>query len=270
MDSPSVTSRFRRERVLITVKTYPTPHARHHESVCTAGINEAGEWRRLWPIPFRFLEKERQFRRYEWIEVDIRKQTGDPRRESHVVDPDSIRRAGDFVRAGRHWQARRNLLVPHAVASIEHLQDLLHADGTSMGFLRPKTYHDLKLSWHKESKWSPLQAAQTRQQTLLASARPLEELPFRLKLHYTCDDKRCRDHKQNITDWEVGALFFKLQASGRDIRAAAEETRDVFARFFTDSHDTWLFVGTLGPVKPTFIVTGAFYPKAERQARLFE
>ena len=87
MDSPSATSRFWRERVLIPVKTYPTPHARHHESVCTAGINEAGEWRRLWPILFRFLEKERQFRRYEWIEVDIRKQTGDPRRESHVVDP---------------------------------------------------------------------------------------------------------------------------------------------------------------------------------------
>jgi len=37
-----------------------------------------------------------------------------------------------------------------------------------------------------------------------------------------------------------------------------------------DAYDRWLFVGTLGPAKPSFIVTGLFYPKAERQARLFE
>ena len=45
---------------------------------------------------------------------------------------------------------------------------------------------------------------------------------------------------------------------------------EAFARFSTDAYDTWLFVGTLGPAKPTFIVTGLFYPKADRQARLFE
>jgi hypothetical protein len=32
---------------------------------------------------------------------------------------------------------------------------------------------------------------------------------------------------------------------------------------------TRLFVGTLGPAKPTFVVTGLFYPKADRQTRLF-
>ena len=100
MDLSSDTSRFWRERILITVKTYPTPHPTHHEAVCTAGINEAGEWRRLWPIPFRYLEKGRQFRRYEWIDVALRKQSGDPRPESHVVDPDTIVCDG-FVDASR-------------------------------------------------------------------------------------------------------------------------------------------------------------------------
>lgn len=270
MDLPSGTSRFWRERILVTVKTYPTPHPRHHEFVCTAGINEAGDWRRLWPIPFRYLRKERQFRRYEWVDVDIRKQTGDPRRESHVVDPDTLHRSGDFVDARHRWRARRGLLVPHAAASIEELQDRRRADGTSMGFLRPKTLRRLELVWQKRSSWSVEQRSQTRQQQLLASARPLQELPFRLQLHYSCDDSRCRGHRQNITDWEVGALFFKLRAAGRDIPRAAEETRSAFARFLSNEYDTWLFVGTLGPAKPTFIVTGLFYPKAERQARLFE
>src|SRR5665648_290504 len=132
MDLSSSTSRFWRERILITVKTYPTPHPTHHEAVYTAGINEAGEWRRLWPIPFRYLEKGRQFRRYEWIDVALRKQSGDPRPESHVVDPDTIVCDG-FVDASRHWGARRAILVPHAAASIEELQDRRTRDGTSMG-----------------------------------------------------------------------------------------------------------------------------------------
>jgi len=42
MDLSSDTSRFWREHVLITVKTYPAPHPKHHEAVCTAGINAAG------------------------------------------------------------------------------------------------------------------------------------------------------------------------------------------------------------------------------------
>jgi len=264
----SDTSRFWRERILITVKTYPTPHPKHHEAVCTAGINEAGQWRRLWPIPFRYLERDRQFRRYEWIDVALRKQSSDPRPESHVVDPDTIAR-GDFVDARAHWRARRAILAPHAVASIEELQDRRATDGTSMGFLQPKKVTRVELIWQKKSAWSVVQDAQTKQQQLLASARPLQELPFRLRLHYGCDDPRCRGHEQNITDWEVGALYFKLRHAGRDPHAAAEETRDAFERFFTDEYNTWLFVGTLGPVKPTFTVTGLFYPKADRQTRLF-
>ena len=109
MDLSSDTSRFWRDRILITVKTYPTPHPTHHEAVCTAGINAAGKWRRLWPIPFRYLEKGRQSRRYEWIDVALRKQSGDLRPESHVVDPDTIVRDG-FVDARRHWGARRAMV----------------------------------------------------------------------------------------------------------------------------------------------------------------
>ena len=190
-------------------------------------------------------------------------------RESHVIDPDTIVPDG-FIPAGRHWVARRAILVPHAAASIEELQNRRAMDGTSMGFLRPKSVARLELIWQQGSAWSVAQEAQTRQQQLLATARPLRELPFRLRLHYACDDTRCRGHQQNITDWEVGALYFKLRRAGRDARAAAEETRGVFERFFVEDHDTWLFVGTLGPAKPTFIVTGLFYPMADRQTRLFD
>ena len=37
------------EKVLITVLTYPHPSEKYEELVCTAGINESGEWVRLYP-----------------------------------------------------------------------------------------------------------------------------------------------------------------------------------------------------------------------------
>ncbi|MDF1814754.1 MAG: hypothetical protein P1V20_21290, partial [Verrucomicrobiales bacterium] len=44
-----------KERILITVKTYPTLSTKYAELVCTAGVNENGEWRRIYPIQFRQL-----------------------------------------------------------------------------------------------------------------------------------------------------------------------------------------------------------------------
>ena len=45
---------FVETNVLITVMTYPHPSQRHQELVCTAGITEAGEWVRLYPIDYRY------------------------------------------------------------------------------------------------------------------------------------------------------------------------------------------------------------------------
>lgn len=44
-----------RERVLITVKTYPTLSRKYGETVCTAGVREDGSWVRIYPVPFRRL-----------------------------------------------------------------------------------------------------------------------------------------------------------------------------------------------------------------------
>lgn len=60
-----------RERILITVKTYPTLSKKYGETVCTAGVREDGTWVRLYPIPFRRLDQEQQFKKYDWIECHV-------------------------------------------------------------------------------------------------------------------------------------------------------------------------------------------------------
>lgn len=59
------------ERVLITVKTYPTLSKKYGETVCTAGVRADGTWIRIYPVPFRRLEAEEQYRKFDWIETDF-------------------------------------------------------------------------------------------------------------------------------------------------------------------------------------------------------
>jgi hypothetical protein len=52
------------KRLLIVVKTYPVPAHKGVEVSCTAGVTREGDWIRLYPVPFRFLQQDQQFSRY--------------------------------------------------------------------------------------------------------------------------------------------------------------------------------------------------------------
>ena len=62
-----------KQRVLITVRTYPTPSAKSVEASCTAGVTADGQWIRLFPISYRLMAEERQFKKWQWIEVETLK-----------------------------------------------------------------------------------------------------------------------------------------------------------------------------------------------------
>lgn len=72
-----------KERILITVKTYPTLSRKYGETVCTAGVREDGSWVRVYPVPFRRLDEAEQYRKFDWLECDLVRSRKDPRPESH-------------------------------------------------------------------------------------------------------------------------------------------------------------------------------------------
>lgn len=61
-----------RERILVTVKTYPTLSRKYGETVCTAGVREDGSWVRIYPVPFRRLEEKQQYSKFDWLECGYR------------------------------------------------------------------------------------------------------------------------------------------------------------------------------------------------------
>ncbi len=59
---------FQKMNYFCIAKTYPVPSNKYIESTCTAGILEEPDGRRrlvrVYPMPFRYLEGEQQFPKY--------------------------------------------------------------------------------------------------------------------------------------------------------------------------------------------------------------
>ena len=109
------------ERILITVKAYPNPSKKYIETVCVAGITDTGQWRRLFPVPFRQLEDEQKFSKYRWISVKVRR-SNDPRPESYHIDANSIV-LQEHLDGKDKWTQRDAIIRPLVQPSIEVLRE---------------------------------------------------------------------------------------------------------------------------------------------------
>ena len=76
--------------MLVTVRTYPVPARKGFEVSCTGGVTSDGKWIRLFPVPYRFLDDDKRFKKYQWIDVDVKSARGDPRPESHNLNIEKI------------------------------------------------------------------------------------------------------------------------------------------------------------------------------------
>ena len=95
-------------RVLIAVKTYPTLSTKYDELVCTAGFREDGSWVRIYPIPFRTKNYNEQYRKYDWIEMDLVKNTADFRPESYrPASIDAEVRVAGHLDTTSNWKKRK-------------------------------------------------------------------------------------------------------------------------------------------------------------------
>jgi len=110
-------------KILITVKTYPTISTKYDELVCTAGFREDGSWIRLYPIQFRKRPYAEQYKKYQWIELDIIKNTKDTRPESFrpVSHDTPIQIVGAIPPDRNTWDERRKIVLRNVYTNLSTL-----------------------------------------------------------------------------------------------------------------------------------------------------
>ena len=254
-------------RVLITVKTYPIPSSKYDELVCTAGVTDTGNFVRLYPINFRDLPYDNQYKKYQWIEVMASKHTGrDKRKESYRPDSESIRTCGDPIKSNPgNWHNRNLYVLQNKAKSVEDLKERQKSDQTSLGIFKPKNVHDLAIQ-PDSSDWNPKFLAALKQGRIwedrTRSLKPPRKVPYKFMYKFDCNDENCTGHKMSIIDWEVGALFWRMVDEGMTHEGAAEEVKRKFLEDLCgDDKDTHFFVGTTLDYPNSWIILGVYYPK---------
>jgi len=242
-----------RERILITVKTYPTLSRKYGETVCTAGVREDGSWVRIYPVPFRRLEEVEQYSKFDWLECDLIKGRSDPRPETrHPVDLQQLVVTGHMGRAA-NWRERRRLLLGTAkvYTRLQELIDGAKANEISLAVFKPTQIKGFV--WEAEDReWDPDRVAEMRARTqqieLFAedvwrqTFQLIPKLPYRFSYRFV--DADGRESKLQVLDWEAGALFWNcLRSTGGDERAALEKVRAKYLDEFRKK-DLHFFLGT--------------------------
>lgn len=266
MSKPS----FETTKVLVTVITYPLPSRGYRELVCTAGVTEAGDWVRLYPIDYRYRPKHQQFRKYQWIEIGLMPHGGgnDNRKESRLPDLDSIRILGTPLSTDENWKERRKIIDKLPTHTLNQLQVLYDQDRTSLGVVRPKRVLDLKIET-ADTEWKPEWQALFEQLKLFGKPqKPLRKIPFKFSYLFECADSQ-KPHMAMIEDWELGALWLnEADALGDEGRAAESVRKKYLDEMCRTDKEVRFFMGTTFPFN-SWVVVGVFWPPKVTQTTLF-
>lgn len=251
-------------RFVPIVKAYPALSRTYGEVCCVAGvrIDDGGRpgWIRLYPVPFRSLADDKQFRKYEPMDLQVQAHGGDRRPETRRPNIDSIRPSGRVLGTEHAWRARRPLVEPLMASSMCAIQREQRELGTSLGVFRPREVIDLRIEPVEESPDKRRMAAAAAAQKSLfdeAEVTALEQVPFAFKYHYVCSDPSCRTHTQTIIDWEIAQYY-------RNVRRTADWRDRVRGRWLGElsgrGKDTAFIVGNQHQHPTSFLVLGVWWP----------
>lgn len=240
-----------RDRILITVKTYPTLSQKYGETVCTAGVREDGSWVRLYPVPFRRLGAAERYHKFDWVECDLLKRDKDPRPESYCpVDSKQLVRLDHMGTEGQ-WRERRNLLL-NTGSVFTRLSEVI--DGAKSNTMSLATFKPTEiLEFHCEEEdreWDPEKVARMRKEALQGELFPEDEwrrtfklipkLPYRFS--YRFRDADGTESKLMILDWEIGALYWNCVKDHNEAQALEKVREKYFGEFL--KKDLHFFLGT--------------------------
>ncbi|WP_312414890.1 hypothetical protein [Comamonas sp.] len=263
------------ERVLILCKTYPSPSATYAETSCVAGMTERGNFIRLFPVPFRLIQDEHQFRKWQWITVLMEKARDDHRPESHRIFIDKIECDSLPLPSGHSgWHRRMALLSALPIyddfAAAETARQRTRA---TLAMVRPSRIVELKIRPTKHPDWTAEELAKLthmQQQANLFSEEEtrkevalLEKIPFDFHYIYECTlNGQSKTYEHKLVDWEVGALYRRLRkqhgSEGWEAPFREKYERELPAR------DLILLLGTIHRFPDQWLIISVICPPRQQ------
>ena len=229
-------------RVLIAVKTYPTLSEKYDELVCTAGFLEDGTWIRIYPIPFRKLSYDKRYSKWQWIELDLVKNTSDFRKESfRPANIDNEIKIVGEIGTKNGWAKRKSIVLKHVRYNMaELIEEAKNPQiGTSLAVFKPQriidfVWEESTREWNKQ-KLDVVYANQAQHSLFDVEEtkrifKVAKKLPYEFSYKFISEDGK--ERKLMIEDWELGMLYWNcLAAANGNEQVACEKVKQ---KYFTE------------------------------------
>jgi len=246
------------ERILVLVRATPEESKKHGYLVCVAGINEKGEFRRVYPFEFSYGEKSIDFKKKDRIEVVLTEPDNDQRKESRK----QIRYKN--LHSPVEDEELRNLLRSK-VSSIEKLTE----ENASLGVVKPELI-DVKVEINSTEIYDKQQYFNLMGDYLVEK-REKVKMPVELRYNFRCkNNTACRGHQIILLDWEFNELARNIMRTDANPASIEKKIRNRFYDFMKE-RDLYFVMGTHFRFK-TWMIIGIFYlkKKDEKQKELFD
>lgn len=224
---------------MVNCKTYPAVSMKYVETVCTGGVDRDGGFVRLYPVPFRFLESEEQYSRWDVIRLRAYRDSKDQRPESwHLVSGTPIEVVESITTERRRWEWMRKTV--HASA------DAMTEKGLTNGCVE---IIPLQFYWKPDKKeWTANQLNVIQQGDLFATKEQLKGLadrvPWQFRLRYR-EKSTGREDDGKVLAWSLYQGFRRVRNDTKDDNSALETiSQRVRESIFSSDKTTFAILGT--------------------------
>lgn len=238
-----------KEKMLVLAKAYPEYSKNHGWVMCTAGITESGEWRRVYPIEMDIYIKGK-FSKRNWIEYEIKEKDGwDIRKESKRVITSTIKVVGnEDVESVR-------MMLKEKLTTLEQLKADYSEDKTSIGVIKPKL-NDFRL---KPREWDERVKQSIETQTTLTETFKADLLDKRPQYDFMCGNQECGSHSIICEDMEAMMLYKRMKNGHSDEDLIYDKVKNKLFDWMK-TRDLYFIMGSHF-LYPTFLIISLFYPK---------
>ena len=259
-----------KEKIIVLAKTYPELSERHGPLVCVAGVNQYGEWRRLYPVPFKIWiddeYRDLRFKKWDVIEVEVTKPVhGDPRKESRkIVNWKKIKIVDHYGK----WDVRLHIIQQLLDPDVETVKN----SNKSLGVIKPRVVKDfivkerrrlrdqaeLQVLEKMDGAATLLEYIEMGDKFLLPEVQKpsvrVERLPW-IGYKFYCGKHECNGHEMMVIDWEAQELFRKYKT--------LPPVRQKLYTWMLETRNLYFIIGNTWRWHKSFMIIGLFYPPKE-------
>jgi len=228
---------------------------------------------RLYPIPLRYMDDAKYFKKYQWIEAYVTRSKKDPRPESYRIRVDDIQVFETIPTQRGNWDQRAPwILRPQNVfRSVEELVARQREDHTSLGLVKPAQVLDTKAERYPQAEreifWERYQRTVAQMDLPLdvetgREVKPLTPPDYRFKIKFRCDDPACPgEHNFSVLDWELDALYFGQRQLDRGPDVAAGKVIEKLRQICASDKELYFYLGNIATHPQIFTIVGLWWPK---------